>query len=86
MIWGWSVGVPREPGDIPDSYDIRKVGNTEVVVVSISAPPPLTPVESFLNRLWTNSPLENAVGAVLVGAVLVVLVGLLVRRVPGRQA
>ena len=81
FVWDWSLGVPRQPGDIADSFDVQEVGDVKVIVVSIGPSAPLTGVESLLVRLWNRSPLVKAVAAVVIGAAVVVVVGLLTRRV-----
>lgn len=82
FLWDWSFNVPREPGDIPDSFDVQKSGDTQLVVVTIGPSAPLTRVESLLDQIWNRSPLVKVVAVVFLGAIAVVLVGLLTRFAP----
>lgn len=83
FIWSWSLALPREEGDIPDAFDVRQIGDAEVVVASIGPRAPATPVVSALDRFWGYSPPIKAVAVTVAGVLLVVFVGLLTRSAAG---
>ena len=80
FIWDWALGLPREPGDIPDLLELRPAGDDSVLVAVIGPSAALTPFESFVDRAWSRSPLAKAGALLGVGVAFVVGVGLLGRR------
>jgi hypothetical protein len=76
VIWQWSPGMPRSPGDIPDSIQLVDEPGGTVVRVLVGPPAPRTVVGDLADRLDLQNPLVAAVGLVMIAAVVFLAVDL----------
>ncbi len=76
ILWQWSPGLPRQPGDIADSVQLVNDPAGPVIEVMIGRPVPQTPVGQLADRAGLNNPLIATVTLVMAGTVIAVAVDL----------
>lgn len=86
VIWHWSPGMPRAPGDIPDSARLIDDPAGPIVEVLIGPPAPTTPVTRLIQVLETQNPLVAIAGLVALSAAAVMVVDLGRRAIQRRPA
>jgi len=76
VIWWWSPGMPRAPGDIADSVQLVNDPAGTLVDVLVGPPVPRTAVGDTISALRLTNPLIAVAALVVGGAVVVVAVDL----------
>ncbi|MGH2460620.1 MAG: hypothetical protein ACRDIY_17340 [Chloroflexota bacterium] len=80
ILWQWSPGIPREPGDIADSVQLVNGSTDPIMEVLVGPPVPRTVVGDLVDRLGLENPLIAVVGLVVAGTLLALAVDLGRRR------
>ena len=76
ILWQWSPGMPREPGDIADSVQLVNDPTSPDLQVLIGPPVPRTAVGDLANRAGLGNPLIAVLSLVVAGTLIVLAVDL----------